>query len=393
MANTLLRAAGTFWSDINEDPVFSHLLDAKELVEKQTQSDLEQFRACAGRDTTPLYRKFRIAPLRLCRLDMDRLSWPAPQKLARVPIIANKLLAPSMIWLDKIDFTIEDRWIKFRTDPFTEVKQTEPIYNDAGIVIDTAITLWMISAEYDESYLNDVWGAAVGVSAPSSEEYRTLLSILYDALLGGTSRKHVEQIVSLFSGAPLALEDETVVESTTDSRGPFLATNMHIYRPPTGGSPVVDVGTQLKAGDPLFDTCTFFRSTDNVPRSKLKELTLPKSFLDASIGSDLTFQNRDVPLTYADGHVKFEVGGQPEAVKRFWILFNSRKADKRSLADLMTGKTLVNPLQFVRQNVLRNCLLCVLHDPVTPPQLSGIDQNRLLRLIVPPNEALLIARQ
>jgi hypothetical protein len=396
MAKDTAQYAGTFWSNILNDPLHRHLVDAKEIIEDQRVTDLQTFVGCSGRQTTPLYRNVLIQPLVLRNAERhDELTWHIADNLVYAPLITDALGAPQIIWVNKIDYVVKDGSITFREDPFTTIQDHVDVVDSEGQAIDKEITLWLHGADYDEGYLSDMWGAAVGFVAPSSEEYRTLLNVVYEALIGGTSRKHVEQVVAAFSGAKLAHEDGTVVESGRDSRGFFLATDKHIYRSVPNGLPIVDIGSQVKAGDPLFNTCTFYRATDNISAEQLNALTIPRSLLDASIGNDLTFQNREVPLTISDGRVQFEVGGQPEAVTRFWDLFNSRKTpDGRSLADLLAGQTTINPFKFIQQNVLRNnCLLCVLRSPKMPPRLSGIDQDRLLRLIIPPHETLLVANQ
>jgi hypothetical protein len=391
MAQQLAPLAGSFWADINTDKTVHHLGNARLLAEEQTQHDLNTLKLFASRETTPLYRRVLLQPIKVRRSELVDNVWEHPIELVHVAAVTDTLLRPQLIWLDSVNFIVDDKYITFINDPFEYVTDVEPVYDHDGHVIDGEITLWLHAADYDEGYLNDVWGAAVGLNAPSSAEYRTLLCVIYDALVGGTSRKHIEQVVSLFSGAALALGSETVVESAKDSKGLFLATDKHIYRPIPSGQPVVTVGTQLKAGDPLFDTCAFYRTSDPQALSNLTEITLPSSFLDARIGSDLTFQNREVPLINSNGRVQFEVGGQPDALDRFWNLLNARRLpDNRHLADLLTSPT-INPCKFVLQHVLgNNCLLCIRKSPQTPAALSDIDMTVVLRQLVPPHEALLI---
>jgi hypothetical protein len=391
MAQPLEALAGTFWADINPDPVFRTLISAQKQIEAQTELDRQLLAACTGRETTPIFRRVLLQPwLIQSQARIDKRTWSAPSKVVRVPAITDRLKHPNRVWLDKMDFYAENGQICFREDPFASNSEQAPVFDADGLIIDAALTLWLCNADYDEGYLSNMWGAAVGLTAPSSEEYRDLLCAVYSALIGGTSRRHVEQVVSILNGGTYAREDETVVESGRDSQGLFLATDKNIYRPAKNGLPVVEVGARLKAGDPIFNTVTFRRHAND-----LQQLTVPKNFLDVSIGGDLTFRNCEVPLIHSTRHVEFEVGGHPEAIKRFWNLFNARKTeDGRHLCDLLSGETTINPLRFIVQNVLQyNCLLCIIRSPETPSTLSAIDQNRLLRQIVPPHEALLIARQ
>ncbi len=385
--------AGSFWSDINTDPFVDTYLAAKDQIEKQVQQDLIEFRDCASRETTPLYHRCLIQSLTLRKTQqLYDNNWQAPKQLVNVGSITDKICEPTQIWLDKIDFTLQNGVISFREDPFAGRFDVRAIHASDGQNVDTEVTLWLNDADYDEGYLNDMWGAAIGLTAPSSEAYRTLLCTVYDAMMSGTARRHVEQVVGLLNGGTYAVEDATVVESAEDSRGSFLATAKHIYRTVKNGSPLVSVGAHVKVGDPLFDTVTFHGPTADISTEQLPAVTLPRALLDPSIGNELTFANREVPLICTKDRVEFEISGQPEAVNRFWTLFN--KGTNSSFSEHLAGQIMINPFRFLAQNVLKyNILLCILRSPETPAQLSGIDQNRLLYQIVPPHEAILFARQ
>jgi hypothetical protein len=393
MSSDKIHLAGTFWSQL-EDPAFMHMLVAKDLMERQTEADADVLTACMGRETTPLYRKLLLQPLTLRRSERkSEWEWPLPEKLKAVPVITNKLTNPTLVWIDNLDYVLTAQTIRFRENPFKHLYQ-HSVHDAAGHVTDHEVVLWMHDASYDENYLSDLWGAAVGLSAPSSEEFRELLEIMYEAMLGGTSRAHIERLVALFSGGALAVEDEIVEAVDADDRGWFVVTDKRVYRAKHFGEPVVSSQQQLKAGDPIFDTCRFYRAYDDIPEEELPALTLPADVFTPGVGA-LNFPNHEVPLIFEDGKVEFCVNGDPAAVKLFWEEFNSRRTpDGKSLADLLTGRDTVNPYKFVQQNVIRaNCTLCVLKRALTPEPLVGIVQSRVWRMVMPPHEMLLTVRK
>jgi hypothetical protein len=385
------KLAGTFWSKIDDD-VYKHFLTGKDIAEEQTQSDLHILAEAGGRDTAPLYRRILLQPLTVRRMEgTEFVSCKAPAKLAALPMITDRIVNPETVWLHNIDFTLEGGEIKFRNDPFKLVEDQKPIYDEHGHILGEEITLWLVAADYDERYLCNHWGVIMDLLAPSSEEYRTLINLVYGALLGGTTSKHIEHIVATLNGIALAKGNETILEIGTDDKGLFVASDRHVYRA-NGAKPIVDVGTKVKNGDPLFDNFRIYHPTDDVPEAALPELTIPKNFLD-QITCDLTFPNKEVPLHRKDVFAYFDVGGEKSAVENFQaVLGLCSLPDGRRLIDLLGPMETINPCKFVRQNVLRNCLLFVIRAAKTPPSLAGINQEKLLRTLVPPHETLLIVK-
>lgn len=374
---TIQQLAGSFWTKIHKDPVYTSLIAAHEEVSKQATLDLELLKACAGRDTTPIYRRILLQPLEIKRSSNE---WLVPKEIVEVSIITDRITNPTIVWLNNMDFVIDNGAINFRIDPFS-------VLDEEG----DSITLWMQQVDIDEGYLNDIWGTPIGISAPSSKEYREILCLLYDAMLGGTSRGHVERIVAILNGGVLAKEDELVEDIGLDYNGLFIITDKNIYRSSVNGLSIVGVGLQLKSGDPLFTTCCFYNSIDCYNEMELPHVTLPKNFMDSSITDDLTFYNTTIPLNIINDNVKFHVEGKEEAVKQFWHLVHERCG--KELKELLKDQTTINPCQFLLTHVLgQNILICVLRNPVTPTNLTEIDQTRLLRMIVPPHEALLIVK-
>lgn len=367
------QLAGTFWESLLDDKRYQHALAAKSIIEEQTQADLKTFTACAGRKTTPLYRRVALQPLVLQTKTESVLSCDVPANMVAVGLITDSLVNPTAIWVHNIDFTIEAGRINFLVDPFLGfmlANSEKPTYDQDGNIVGKEMTVWLHAVDYDDNYLHDMWGVVLGLKAASCEEYKTIINTTYDAILSGTSSKHIEHIVATLNGIQLAKEKDTVMEIGEDSRGLFVAGVKHIYRA-NGAKPIVAVGDNVKAGTPLFDNFMTYRAVDDIPADVLPALTIPGHLLNNK--KDLVCINQDMSGAHA-------------AADCFEMLGNQQ------LSDILAGQDTINPCKFVRQHVLGNCLLCVLRGAKTPPTLASIDQDSLLRALVPPHEALLVVK-
>lgn len=367
-----MQLAGTFWTEIHQDPIINSAITARVVLEEQTKEDMETMLLCAGRETTPIYHRMLLYPLVLRRADKVDDSWPASEKLAVVHLITEKITEQKHTLFSGLDFNLNNGRIHFTVDPFTYLNnETE----------NEELTLWLHDASFDENYLSDFWGYQLGLIAPSSQEYKDLLCEVYDTLIGGTSRLNVETIVSLFNGGTLAKTDETVILITEDYRGKFVATDKNIYR--VNGKVIVKPGNVLQKGDHITDTCQFYKAVDI---KKLPALTIPKGLFFDEILSDLTFINKDVPVTINNGFISFDVIGEKEDVAKFFVAFN-----KCLVAKILRDKTTVNPLKLILSNVLKyNTLICLTKFTNKPASLNSLDLDKILRQVIPPHELLLI---
>ncbi len=354
--------AGTFWTDFYNDDLFKNLLVARQIAEEQTTEDLRVLKNIGTRKTTPLCEKIGWYPLSVSRVS-GKFAMQLPDGLVKVPVLVDRLTDPNHILLDGLDYTVESGCIRFKPDPFLYIDTPEE-----------EITFWIRNAEFDTRLLADCWGSVLGIDLPSTEEARELLCTVYDAIIGGTSVFHIRKLVGLLNGQPVTNDYETVEKIDYDLRGHFVATNRRVYRPSNNANPTVTIGDKLSPGEPLFDGLMFITNTmpDSVPA-----LTIPREAFNPLIRFDLSFPNREVPVTL-DKEMFFEIEGDGDSVTQFWQLL-----DKKKIVALLQTPT-VNPAQFVLRYVFPLAQLPVLRNTIIPDCFVGLDSYTLLKRLVPP---------
>lgn len=338
--------------------------------------------------------------------------FPAPEGLVDCRLMFNRIKDPSVTMVKDIDFTIDPTHgaIRFRRDPFENSLIPKRDIIVADEVVDREAAIWMQTCRFEQRLLDEHWGYALGLMAPSSANYRDLLNAVADGLVLGSSEITVRRVVSAAIGIPVVREPEERVERIFSDRDRLLiVTNRHSYRFPLTASPAVDVGDRVFAGDQLVDTVEFHEFNRGTIPSWLAGLTVGRGFLVGSYLGELSFRNTVVPwqITEVDGRtrIEFELGGFPEDVATFWDEVHARGlADGSTLANLLDPRVdpqtepmainlpaTVNPVEFLVQNLLRNnaYLLRIRVSDLTD-EAVGLKHLRILRRLTPPHTTLLL---
>lgn len=353
----LLAVLGSFWSQTyaGRDQIES-IVRAKGQVENQTLQDLLETISAISRYTVPIFHKDNWYPLRLLasarnattvsvpkydgtltydsshqydqpRNPADSHTWPLPAGLSTANMIFNRFTAPSLTWSNGTEYEIADGGITFFTNPFEDnrvVKQ--PVYVD-GVVTDEEALLWVFRGDFDWNQIYRQFGYVLGMRLQSSSGYRDLMNAIFDALVGGMTKRQMEQAVAVMAGIPLVLEpQETVEQVTNDGKHRLVVTDQHVYRFSLVSTPVVAVGDTVFAGDSLIDALTIYEFNRGVTPADLRALAMGRGFLPACYYGDLVFENKSVPLEVVEAaddpfgftYVSFGLGGFPLDVQRFF---------------------------------------------------------------------------
>jgi hypothetical protein len=334
----------------------------------------------------------------------------------------NRLTAPSLVWTKAIDFLIDPdtKSISFREDPFSQsVIPTRPVYDGSGSVIDKELTLWMFMADYDWSFIYEQFGYSLNVYiAESSENYRLLINAIWDAIVVGSSHANLQTLLACLTDTPITIEPYELVEDIYSTpQEQLVITDLHVYHLTLDASITVEIGQTLSVGTPLCDAFTIYYPDKDLPDStKVPAISIAEGFLLTPFTSGLTFENKTVDLditTDLDGRtrVEFEIGGVYPDIQSFWdtVHSNGTAEDATSLAQLLdlryppvqsedpTAVNLpltINPMDFLLKNVLRcNALLVHLNINSLGPEALGLSNPYLFRLIIPPQNTLLIFSQ
>jgi hypothetical protein len=338
----------------------------------------------------------------------DRPTWPCP--VNSVDVLANRISHPSAVLIRGVDFTIEDGRFVFRDDPFADsLLASRAVVDEMGVEVDRELALWLFRARTDREHIWTHFGYVLNLKLSSSAGYRDLVNALLDAIVGGTAMQQVCDLLAAVTDCRLAGGDE-VVESVLRERGELLViTDRDAYRYPAGASAVVAPGDRVSRADPLADTILFHDLNRGDVPAWLPALALGPGLTLPRFLSDITFENRNVPLwVSADAtgrtRVSWSLGGFPADVIEFWDEVHRRGvAGGLTLAQLLDLRespvgepraihlpSQINPLHFLVANFLRyNTLLVRVRADGMGPNALGLEHLRLLRRILPPQTCIL----
>lgn len=467
----LLALLGSFWSELytGRDQTLA-FIESKTQIEHQSVQDLAELVASISRYTVPIFHKDNWYMLTLRRSEMnmgpaamtkfdgsirfdtgrqfdvpparDGYIFSTPANLSDVRMVMNRFTEPSLTWVKGVDYVLEPGGITFRTNPFQDNRVARrPVYEN-GEVVDEEAVLWLFRGDFDWETVYQQFGYVLGMRLKSSLGYRELMNAVFDALVGGTTRRQIETAFAAMTGVPLVLEPVEVVERIAmDHNHRLIITDSHVYRFNPDVNVLVEEGQTVYAGDPLTDTLAIYELNRGETPESIRALAMGRGFLSTCFYSDLIFEDKDVPLEVITDDpsgftkLKFSLGGFPVDVDRFFDEMHERgvaesqlpvdecsaeevinipgnecddiapTAIRRgTLAHLLDTRTnrvgepgpsnlprTINPLQFLIQNVLRN------NAAIVQVKLAGLGRDaiglhnmRYLKRITPPHTALLL---
>lgn len=338
-------------------------------------------------------------------------AFPLPSPIVNIPLIFNRISAPSVTLVNGIDYIIQDGFIVFRANPFNnELIPQATVFAD-GAAVDATLVLWCFRAQEDRQYVYEQFGYVLGVQLPSSEDYKELVNALFDALVSGSTANVVRDVWSAVTGVKLAAGNETVEQVIYDADRTLVITSLAVYRYDPSATVLVTVGQALDEGDAITDAVQFFEFNQGQCPPEIMSLALGQGMLASGFFSDLVFQNTAVPLlveTDVDGYTKvsFEVGGWPADVEMFFDDLHSRGVargytlanllDQRPQAARDTQPTAgalpatINPFCFLCQNVLRNNAFLLQLKTSACQAGVGVNAAKFLRRVIPPQTVMLV---
>jgi hypothetical protein len=439
-ASALLGTMGTLWAELYEgNDVTTTYVYGLSTLERQAISDMREATACLSRYTTPVFHQERWQELILLQSQQDASrsilrygdgarygdghayaevtgpdanAYPLAAAVCGVPMICNRITEPSAVLFTGIDYTIEPHSgvIVFRDDPFSSQQfATREVYDEAGVVVDYELAMWLYHGDVDRKVLFTNWGYQWGLELPSSATYKRFLNALWDAAVGGTAAKEVYGALTAAMDVPLALADETVELITTDARHLLVVTDQNVYRFNPAAVPLVQVGEAIQAGTALTDAVQYFECNRGQVPDAVQAVQLSRNFLVEGYYDGVTFINETVPVVVgSDGTfttVRFKLGGWPLDVDKFWEDMHQRGLEAgQTLAHLLDQRAnkvgeptaanlpaTINPLQFLLANVLRN------HAFIVKVRMAAVGREaaplavlKILSRIIPPHTAMIL---
>ncbi len=434
----LFRLLRSFWLRVFEDRYsLSAILSARAELEADNWRRLDEAVSCFSRQQVPEVLVRDWYPIEL--LESNRRSgtlfldgsfdisgpgayfdnggeetqiWLLPVPLRDAALLSGGITSPGAALVTGLDYRIADGYLYFTADPFANPALPVERVTERGEEVDRRLLLWAAGAEFDTDLIHSRWGRVIGLKAPSSARYRTLVNDALDCIVSGTSELSLRRIIAGVYGLPVARGTETVELVTQDNRGWCIATDVAVYRAKAGATPAVAVGDTVVAGQSLCEDLRFHSLNRGVFPETVRALCLGRSLLVGDYESELVFENRDLPTSYTEDafgnpDFRFPIGGTAADVEQFW-------ADTKARGEVLGGglaefcdvretplgppsalnlPTTLNPAAFLAANFLRgNCLLVEL-------RTAGVDIipgteaafSALLRRLVPPGVVVLLA--
>lgn len=432
---------GGFWTEIyGGRQLVSDILFSRAQITRQSWGLFEELLACQSRLTVPIHsaQEHRFLGLNESARDAsDRnlitytgsrtystgsdldygeavtqtfVGWELPEGIVDIAAITNRLQDPTLIWVNGVDFYIEDGVLLFYLDPFDANFAVTEVLEDSETV-DRRVALWLRQVQTDLQYTWKQFGHVTGYPAfRSSANYRRAVNAVYDAMVEGSTRRNIEDLLWAAADVPCTQAEETIERIASDSRHLWIVTNQAAYRQHVDAVASVSVGDTVPSGTFLTDAVQVFTfGRGQTPTAdQLAGLAVGRDYLVSGLVGDLVFDNADVALevaTASDGYTRLSwaLGGFPGDVETFFDSLHARGvAADQTLAMLLDQRSnpvgqpaashlpeTINPLQLLCENVLRSHVTVVkIKTALSGREALGSGVLTLLRKVLPPHTAL-----
>lgn len=245
--------------------------------------------------------------------------------LKKIGVIADRLIAPSVILIEGVDTLLKDSKIYFNADVFNNpnIPKTKLIDNsgkpsvfldnEGRVHEDELVLLWIYSADYDDDELYRNFGTLFDVKMSTSQAYKDLLGSLMNISVEGPTIQALRFALAALLSTPVILEkQETVQDVYKDDKQQYVITDKHVYKLPLGQylSDSVYIDNELYCGETLADS---IKVVDTVidpawwkTEIKSNKLAFASHVFAASATQQLFFENVLQPITQYQDHIQWK---------------------------------------------------------------------------------------
>jgi hypothetical protein len=434
-----MRIAGAFWRMYGGRGTAHDILSCVSIAEQQLLVDQQEVADCGNYLRVPVFHRERWWKLSVRKSQLRRrvveygegrtygdgllygvaddnvrhvVDLVAENKLAELPMICSDLTRAETIWFEGIDFSFDraSQELSLLRDPFDDPAFKRSSVYENGEIVDEEAYLWLHQSQWDRGFVRDHYGYLFGLNdLVSSEAAKRIVVAVYEAVVGGTGRGSVEDLIAACADIPLVKTAGEVVEEIISLDGKLVVTDKNVYRFSEAAAVSVAVGDVLEEGRTLTDGLKFFRLNRGETPAELAAITINPDILGPDYFGTLAFYNQDTPLVVEPGvdgktKVSFYLGGFPPDAETFWKEVHRRGvAADQTLGELLdlrdnppdqpTAASLpptVNPMTFLIQNILRFHSTAALVRMNQLGPAADIAQMRHVRAILPPWVGLLL---
>lgn len=267
----------------------------------------------------------------------ERYFVEIPKELRLIPLLANRIVAPSQTLVNGADYWLEDGKLYFNRNPF-DLPDTMryPLFDDNGVQLtytwksdlysyapvgtaefdihlgqadgtvleEEELVLWAYHASYDTDTLHNSFGYIFQFKEPDPLTYKRILEKTVNLFVEGPTVEALTAIAGAFVGVQVVESPvETLVDAYVVDETCYVITDKRVYTADsfyTFSSSVYDdntskvkVGAKLYAGTTLFDAVQYF---DNLVtpawwKDQLSRISLPPYLFLGSYSGILVFEN------------------------------------------------------------------------------------------------------
>jgi hypothetical protein len=301
------------------------------------------------------------------------------KEIKNIGMIADRVIAPNVLYLCGSDVIIEDGALTFNSNIFEEDSfEKFDIVGDNGEAVtyidndgvkqqEQGIIIWLYSAKLDKNYLYNNFGYIFDFRLDTSELYRAILEIVFNTFVNGPTLNNIKSLVATALQVPIIYNKiEVVQKSFSDTDHSYIVTDKQCYKINKKLSPInVKTGQLLYAGDVLCENFELFDNASSAngwwKKSNLLDgrLAFSKYLFLGNYTNQLSFSSGLETISLDEnGDIVFPVLGLPEDVKRFNNYLNNSIARKNVLKDYFN---LINPydavsfvpLDFIMDNFMK----------------------------------------
>lgn len=442
----LQAEVGSFWSNVfTADDQVAELLAGAAQLYKQTELDFAELQAAVSRFKTAIYHRDQWYLLRLREsgrntgysgllqylyanpevysvgtanhygspFQQTTSNWDIPSELHQAYVMVNRLTSPSRVLIQNLDFELSPGAVQFRTNPFADSAFLIRDILKANEIVDRELDLWVFRGQFDWDYVYEQWGHLLQLELPSSQAYLDYVNIILDALVEGTTTRHLRRALSLLTGIPLIRETtETVEDLIEHPQLKQVLTDRHVYTFSPTATFAVSVGDQLQGGDSMVADLQFYefnRGQAPTP-AQVASLATGREFLRSGYFADIVWDNQLVDLVVeeeVDGKTKlsWDLSGWPGDAEQFFDDLHAKGvAAGATLANYLDQRAnpegepnashlprQFNPFELLVQNLFRKfTVLVTINTAGLSSDQLGLHAGRVLRKIIPPQTALII---
>lgn len=261
MGDNFFQGIGSFWLQFFKDRrVLETFGTAATEMLSSLYMELANLVLSVSHDNVPVYDKLKwdilVVKFNDGTVVNGRHRFPLPytlntRGLRLSPVLVSSLIAPQQILVQNHDFFIDDRYIDFLHDPFTNPDL--PIREVAG---DLQIQLWAPTAEIDTNRIWQYYGHFIGKWNYSSQAYKNFVRGMFHTRMFGPITDRIETGLQLVAGLPVAdgYGNEIVLSVTRYDDRWIVKTSLqdHIVMPDV--NILVSPGDVLKPFQVITDT-------------------------------------------------------------------------------------------------------------------------------------------